>query len=46
LLRILAHLNICGFRKYAIELVKFIETQVYGKGKENYYFNHFIKGKK
>mmetsp|Transcript_14808 Transcript_14808/g.12615 ORF Transcript_14808/g.12615 Transcript_14808/m.12615 type:complete len:242 (-) Transcript_14808:150-875(-) len=29
--RILAHLNITGFRKYAIELVKFIEIEMFGE---------------
>lgn len=28
--RILAHLNIVGFRTYAIELVKFLEKEIYG----------------
>jgi hypothetical protein len=28
--RILTHMNVVGFRKYAIELVKFFETEIYG----------------
>jgi hypothetical protein len=28
--RILAHLNVVGFRKYAIELVNFLETEIFG----------------
>ncbi len=31
-----AHLNIVGFRKYAIELVKFLEKEVYGGSKKMY----------
>lgn len=29
--RILSFLNITGFRKYAIELVKFLEKEIYGE---------------
>ena len=28
--RILAHLNVTGFRIYAIELIKFLEKEIYG----------------
>ena len=27
--RLLAHLNLVGFRRYAVELVKFLETEIY-----------------
>ena len=28
--RILAHLNVVGFRRYAIQLVRFLEKEIYG----------------
>lgn len=28
--RILCHMNNCGFRRYAIQLVKFLEFEIYG----------------
>ena len=35
--RILAHLNIVGFRRYAIQLVEFLETEIYGEHGYRYY---------
>ena len=35
--RILANMNVTGFRRYALELVKFLEREIYGKyGYENF----------
>ena len=42
--RILAHLNITWFRKYAIELVKFLEKEIYGE--EGFYEKYVYRKKK
>ena len=39
--RILSHLNVCGFRIYAIKVVNFIEKQIYGE--VGFYFKNFVE---